>query len=451
MSTSPALHAPTGRRPGATGLEADLDLLEERSGPEVTEAIARIRESLRAHDAIERQLADALIATQDRVFALKALAQINVQGVASDQTIRLLLEKALELTGSVLVLLLDGGSVVLAVGDAEQTERCRALALRSIADAPDDTLRSAASGSALLGTLDPDGGPGHYAGFFRSPDHPFSTVDVPLVEAIVSALGVMLAFHDLHRLELARAAVEREHRLASELAQSVIVEVPPRSDRVEIFARTVPASLTGGDFYVFGEAEGRIWFAVGDVAGKGLPAAMLMTRAVAACRIAFLARRDSSVAEVFARIEDELFEHLDEIGFFITLAVGVLHEATGTVDLVNAGHSPVVRIGSRGAEFVPPSVPPVGVVRHRVPATSSIELGRGEVLVLGSDGLAEQGDPAGRLFGYDRFLQLCGDERGRRPEELGSIVFDTVAAFAAGAPSSDDSTLVVLGCREVAR
>ncbi|QHC68012.1 SpoIIE family protein phosphatase [Rathayibacter sp. VKM Ac-2759] len=436
--------------PAAPAVVSDLDLLARdaaASSPALA-ALGRVRARMSDLESTQRRLTDELIATQDRVFAMRALAQINVQGVASDQTVRLLLEKALELTGARSVLLLDEGAVLQSVGDERAVDSATAIAAAAVADATGEQLSTAEAGAAIVGTLDPDGGRDRRAAFFRDAGRPFSTVDVPLIEAIVSALGVMLAFTELHEREVRQAAVEREHQLASALAQSVIDEAPPRSSAVEVFARTVPASLTGGDFYVFGEAEGAIWFAVGDVAGKGLPAAMLMTRAVAACRIAFLARRDSSVIGVFSRIEDELYEHLDEIGIFITLVVGVIDEATGTVRLVNAGHSPVVRIGGDDASFVPPSVPPLGVVRGLVPEVACVELSRGEVLVLGSDGLAEQEDPSGRLFGYDRFLDLCRSGRGSRPASLGAEVFATVAAFAEGSPSSDDTTLVVLAGRE---
>jgi serine phosphatase RsbU (regulator of sigma subunit) len=299
----------------------------------------------------------------------------------------------------------------------------------------------------MVARLDPDGNAERYLAFFRSEQRSFSTTDIPVIEAIVSALGVMLAFNELHHRELERAAVEREHQLASALAQSVITERPPRSSVIDFFAKSVPASLTGGDFYVFGQTDGSIWFAVGDVAGKGLPAAMIMTRAVAACRVAFLAHRHASVSEVVRRIEDELFDYLDEVGVFVTLAVGLYDEQSREVSLVNAGHSPVILVRDGLATFVPASIPPIGVIRNLVPQVESMILNDADCLVIGSDGLAEQANSHGEMFGYERFRELCLSASHKPSPLMGAELFETIHTFAAGQSASDDSTLVILKSR----
>lgn len=343
-----------------------------------------------------------------------------------------------------MVALFGADGTVSTAGDTSELEPRSDVAWRAITDAPDDTLRHSASGDAIIATLDPDGSAHNYLGLFRAPDRPFSTVDVPVVDGVVSSLGVMLAFNELHQRALRSASVEREHQLASALAQSVITVRPPQSARLDVFAQTVPAARTGGDFYVFGRTEQIVWFAVGDVAGKDLPAAMLMTRAVAACRVAFLTHRNASVEDVFASIEDELFDYLDEIGLFITMAVGAIDESTSTVSLASAGHSPVVWVDSAGASLIPATSPPIGVIRHRIPKASEYVLHPGDCLVIGSDGLAEQHAPDGSLFGYDRFLNLCHSVRLQSSTQQGQAVFDTVSAFAAGRRASDDSTLVIV-------
>lgn len=436
---------------GAPGsLESALDLLAAAArGPAAEDpdrvALAErvVRDAIAELHATQLALTEALIASQDRQLAVEALARINLRGAASDDTLSLLLDRALSITDSRQVLLFEAGEIVLVRGDDADLGAHADLVRAALAEAPEDAVRAVASDTAVIGVLDPDGEVEQQIAFFRSADRPFSTLDVPLIEAIVSAIGIMLAFRELHRHEFERAAVEREHQLASVLAQSVISTEPPPSTGVDVYARTVPAALTGGDLYVFGRSTGAIWFAVGDVAGKGLPAAMLMTRAVAACRIAFLTRPDDSVVDVFQRIEDELFDHLDDVGVFITLAVGVIREDTGEVSLVNAGHSPVVFVGAE-IETVKASVPPLGVIRGRVPRVWTTVLGAEDTLVIGSDGLAEQTDPDGEQFGYDRFTELCRSARGRSSIEVGRIVFGAVDDFARGAAPSDDATLMVV-------
>ncbi|MCT2086522.1 serine/threonine-protein phosphatase [Microbacterium enclense] len=432
-------------------LDAALEVLTAeaaRSGGEadadrVALAVRVVRDAVAELQATQLALTEALIASQDRQLAVEALARINLRGAASDDTLALLLDRALSITESRQVLLLEAGEIALVRGEEADLEAHRRLVRAAISEAPDDVVRAVASDTAVIGVLDPEGEGDQHIAFFRSVDRPFSTLDVPLIEAIVSAIGVMLAFRELHRHEFERAAVEREHQLASVLAQSVISTEPPPASSVDIFADTVPAALTGGDFYVFGRSTAAIWFAVGDVVGKGLPAAMLMTRAVAACRIAFLTRSDDSVVDVFQRIEDELFDHLDDVGVFITLAMGVIREDTGEISLVNAGHSPVMFAGDE-IQTVRASVPPVGVIRGRVPQVWTTVLGADDTLILGSDGLVEQTDPDGAQFGYDRFADLCRSARGRRSADFGRIVFGAVEGFARGAAPSDDATLMVV-------
>jgi serine phosphatase RsbU (regulator of sigma subunit) len=407
-------------------------------------AATMIRESVRGLEEIQYDLTAALVASQDRIQAMKALARINVQGLASEETIQRLLDESLLLTGTTLIVLFAGIDVTATSGDASNLDERCAVALTSVEDDPHSLIRNRARDRAMICTLDPDGEGDHFVAFFRDHGRPFSTTDVPLIEAIVSALGLMLAFNELHQSELRQAQVQREHQLASALAQSAISERYPESRNFDIFAQTVPAAITGGDFYVFGETDGGIWFAVGDVAGKGLPAAMIMTRAVAACRVAFLANRDLSVPEVFTRIEEELYDHLDEVGVFVTLVVGVIDEATKTVSLVNAGHSPVVDVQGPEARFIPASAPPLGVVRGKKPAVALVEMGPGRVLLVGSDGLTEQLNPQDEMFGYDRFRELCSVVGPASASGAGSAIVDAVADFAAGCAASDDATIVVI-------
>ncbi|MFJ4037525.1 PP2C family protein-serine/threonine phosphatase [Microbacterium sp. NPDC090007] len=445
-------------RTGVSGsLDAALDELSaaanQGADPSAADRIALaervVRDALSELQTTQVALTEALVASQDRQSAVEALARINLRGTATDDTLSLLLDRALALTASRQILFLEGGEVAMVRGDGADTREHATLVRESLAAASEDGIQTAVSGEWVTGLLDPEGESDQRIAFFRDPGRPFSTIDIPLIEAITSTIGVMLAFRELHRHEFERAAVEREHHLASVLAQSVISTEPPAASGVDIYARTVPAAVTGGDFYVFGRSAGAIWFAVGDVAGKGLPAAMLMTRAVAACRLAFVDRPGDSVVEVFQRIETELFDHLDEVGVFITLAVGSVDETSGEVALVNAGHSPLLRVGE-GVDTVSAGVPPLGIIRGRVPRVWTSVLGPGDALVIGSDGLAEQVDPDGRQFGYDRFAGVCADASQQRSADFGDAVFDAVRKFARGAAASDDATLLVVRRRGAA-
>ncbi|MCY7411523.1 MAG: serine/threonine-protein phosphatase [Salinibacterium sp.] len=405
-----------------------------------------LRDAVANFETLQNSLTDALISNQDRILAMKSLANINVQGLASAHTIEQLLENARLLTSSTRVIIVQNDRTIWSAGSSDDLGSREAVAVELMRNASGASVRSAADDTVIVATVDPESTVDRHVAFFRGDDKRFSTIDIPLIEAIVAALSLMLAFDELHQRELERSNLQHEHELASTLAQSVIVDKPPRTDSAEIFARTVPASITGGDFYVFGQVGDLVWFAVGDVAGKGLPAAIIMTRAVSACRVAFLALRDASVVDVYARIEDELYDHLDEVGVFVTMAIGSFRESSREIELCNAGHSPVILVRQGMTGMVPATVPPLGVVNKKIPAVSRFTLEAGHALVLASDGLAEQSTQDGTMFGYDRFVALCEDSALLNAAAMGERIFEVLNAFAAGQEASDDATLVIIRC-----
>lgn len=443
----PAGWAAPGRPASAGGaVEALLALAAPHAAAAARRAAAAVHATLAELTSVQAALTEALVASQDQMMAVKALTQVNLRDVAGRDAISRLLGRALALTGAATVLLLEADTVATAAGDLSGVDELARVARReiqAIRAASGGSLRTAAGDGAIVGRLDVDTARTWHLAYFRPPGRRFATTDLPLVEAINAALGVVLAFTELHHRELTRAAVAREHELASGLAQSVLPDRPPTSAAVDIFARTTPASLTGGDFYAFERTGEAIWFAVGDISGKGLPAAMFMTRAVAACRMAFLTHRDDSVTAAFTRVEDELFDHLDDAGVFLTLVIGCIREACGTVSLVNAGHSPVVVVREGSVQVLRASVPPMGIVR-RTPVTSTLTLRGHDCLVVGTDGLVEQEDPDEAMFGYDRFGALCHRAHALPAAQIGERIFTEVTRFAGGRAAGDDATLVVL-------
>lgn len=444
---APGPGRPTPPAAAPVSAAAAVDALLGLTAPHVATAARRaaavVRDALGEFATVQTALTEALVASQDRLMAVKALTQVDLRDVGGREAIARLLGRALLLTGASTVLLLEQDTVATAAGDLTDLDELTELARQAIAQAPGAPLRAVAGDGVIIGRLDVDAASTWNLAYFRPPGHRFATSDLPLVETIDAALGVVLAVSELHRRELARAAVAREHELASGLAQSAIPDRPPVSDTVDIFARTTPASLTGGDFFTFEHTGEAIWFAVGDISGKGLPAAMFMTRAVAACRVAFLAHRDEPVTAAFRRVEDELFDHLDEAGVFLTLVLGSIRQECGTVSLVNAGHSPVVVVQDGRTQVVRASVPPLGIVR-RAPVPKTLRLRGDDCLVIGTDGLVEQEDADEVMFGYDRFDALCHQVHTGPSAQVGERIFAEVAGFAAGRAAGDDATLVVL-------
>jgi len=391
------------------------------------------------------QLVEALIAAQDRLGAIVALMELTGESLELAVLAGRLLGEALALTDSDAILLRQDGeeTFVHRCDDPSVAEELACL-LRVVMD----------HGSTGAGADDPQsyaiatvpGTTGAALGVARKSGPRYCTGDLRMVEVVSTAADTLTRFARLHLEVMRRAKVEREHQLASALSQAVMPVRIPQLDGASIYTRCAPAAVTGGDFLTVADVNGTLWFAVGDVAGKGLPAATVMTRAVAAIRVAFLTQTPDDPAGAVTAVAEELDDYLNAVDSFITLLIGTYQPGTGVIHLCNAGHSPVILRRGSGcpAAAVPASLPPLGVQAGRIGSNLSLPFHPGAMLVVGTDGLVEQPAPDGSLFGYDRFLDAC-DSGSVSARDLGAALFAAVDRHADGTEASDDRTLVVVG------
>lgn len=398
-------------------------------------------------------LTEALVASQDRLYVLRALLRVGDTSLQPRELMRRVMTEALELTGSDAAVVADGG-VLLVVGHAELVS----VGLRSQvlveAGSGADADRTAEvrvvpveDGAAVMTRLGGRGTSPAALALVRGGGPRYSMGDLQLVDAVRAVVERLRELAGLHREALQRVAVQREHELASSLAQAMLPTTPPLLPGVEVFARSEPASLAGGDFMSFVVAHDLLWMAVGDVAGKGLPAAIIMTRAVSATRAAFLATDQRDPAGAMHAVSEELYDYLDSVGLFITAVLASYQPGCGFVQLCNAGHSPVLAVAGDQAVAVAPTAPPLGVVKALQPRTCRVPMPPGTTLVIGSDGLVEQPDADGRLFGYERFVQACVQGGADSVDRLGEQLFNQVRAHAHGTVAADDRTLVLVRAR----
>jgi sigma-B regulation protein RsbU (phosphoserine phosphatase) len=237
---------------------------------------------------------------------------------------------------------------------------------------------------------------------------------------------------------------ERELNLAREIQMSLL---PPRSLRVgpwEACGRVVPARQVGGDaFDYFTLGEGRLAVAIADVAGKGVPAALLMSNLQASLR-AFCDGR-SRVPEAIAHVNRSVSRTASP-GKFITMFYGELDPSQGVLRYTNAGHNyPLVRRQDGTLVELSEGGLPLGIMERVEYVQGELTLNRGDSLLLYSDGISEALDAHGREFGDDRLRTLWQDGGNRAPEETIDAVLAEVQAFRGRAVQSDDMTVVVVG------
>lgn len=271
-----------------------------------------------------------------------------------------------------------------------------------------------------------------------------------LLRARVGASLEQKSLRDAMRAHLAR--LEEELEAARKLQMSMVPTVfpPPTAEwPIEIFAAMEPAREVGGDLYDFFPTEdGRLVFAIGDVSGKGVPAAMFMARTKNLLRVVtgLLQRRDgqASAAEIAARINRELCQD-NETMMFVTLFFGILDPKTGKAEFCNAGHDPPYRLSDAG---ISPLRGPRGMALGIDPdcryEIGGLDLAPGDALYLFTDGITEATDVDNKLFAKER---LEASLRGMATAPVGHVISGVMQAmreFVGAAPQSDDVTSLAL-------
>lgn len=252
---------------------------------------------------------------------------------------------------------------------------------------------------------------------------------------------------DLTRTTAAKERIESELNVATEIQASLLPRIfPPFPDRpeVEIFALMDPAKEVGGDFYDFFFIDDRnLCFLIADVADKGVPAALYMM--VAKTLLKTEAQRGVPPDEILSRVNGVLSDDNDKC-MFLTVFCAVLNIDTGELLFANAGHNPPLLRGCQaGFRYLKVKA---GMVLGPMPEsryqTETMTLERGDTLLLYTDGVTEAKNAASELFGEDRLLETVDGVPGGDVREMVQAVRGGVDLFAAGAPRSDDITLLAV-------
>ena len=225
----------------------------------------------------------------------------------------------------------------------------------------------------------------------------FDEADRRLLTALAASAALALFNAQLAAAMAGQEALRRELTLAAEIQRSMLPPPPPPD--FPIHGVNLPARAVSGDFFdVVPLAGGRLAFATGDVAGKGINAALLMAKTASLFRC--LAKRIEAPGRLLAAIDAELAETAAN-GMFVTMVAGVLDPATGKVVLANAGHEPPLLVGKSGTRLVEGGLPPLGIAPEMFAGgcpESSFGLDGG-TLYLFTDGLTEARDADGAMLG----------------------------------------------------
>lgn len=259
-------------------------------------------------------------------------------------------------------------------------------------------------------------------------------------------------------VEALRAAMAREVAVADRIQQSLLFGSPPVRPELEIAALSAPSQGVDGDFYDFLDSSAtHLDVLVGDVMGKGIPAALAgaatkshVLRALAlGPRVGGETDTPAGIINAVSRSAGSRFVELESFATLVYARIDLAHDE---IRLVDAGHPPTLLVrGDTGAvEELSGVDPPLGIWEEQRFTEVRAPFRRGDVAVFYSDGVTEAASPAGELFGVARLKALLGEARTTSAQDLVARVRAAAAAHVGGGPMSDDLTCVVVRRRELA-
>ena len=252
---------------------------------------------------------------------------------------------------------------------------------------------------------------------------------------------------ELRRSTASKAAIESELKVASDIQMSMLPKIFPAypdRDDIDIFGQLTPAKAVGGDLFDFFIRDEKLFFCIGDVSGKGVPAALVM--AVTRAQFRTVSAHESMPERIITRLNDTMSEGNDS-NMFVTLFVGVLDLPTGRLRYSNAGHDSPLLIGSSIGMLPCDSNLPVGVMGDWKFSMQETQIDPGTTVFLYTDGLTEAENITHDQFTEQRILDVAKESlatNNHNPHRLVENMTNAVKDFVNGAEQSDDLTMLAI-------
>ena len=280
--------------------------------------------------------------------------------------------------------------------------------------------------------------------YLDSPDQirEFNREDLNLLTVMANVAAIRIEHARLNEIEETERAMAKDMQQAALIQQRLLPDKAPKVDGLDLGAKTVAARSVGGDYYDFIRfPDGHVGLIVGDVAGKGTPAALLMSSLQA--RVHVLFEESTELARKIERLNRTTCANCPD-NRFITFFMGIVNPATGELQYVSAGHNPplIVRADGRFETLVAGGVI-LGILAMAKYEEAYAQLEVGDILILFSDGVTEAADPDDNDFGEERLANMVYKLRDRPATEIVEEIHKAVHVFTQGAPPADDITVVI--------
>jgi sigma-B regulation protein RsbU (phosphoserine phosphatase) len=273
-----------------------------------------------------------------------------------------------------------------------------------------------------------------------------SAHDVRLVAQIARFAAIKLETTLLREEAIEKRVMDEEMRTASNIQRRLLPAAPKNVPGYTFVGTNQPSRTVSGDYYDFiVRPDGRIYFVIADVSGKGVPAGLMMAGLQIAFRI--FAKNDPDPAKLVTDLNEALHETLPR-SKFVTLFLGRLDTKNGKVEFVNAGHIPPLWVHGSGVEEVVAGDILLGVITAASYTTRRLELLPGDSLVLFTDGVSEAENSSGDELGARSLAQALRGTHGRTADDVANAVTEAVVKHAGDSDAFDDDVTLVVVTRE---
>ena len=284
---------------------------------------------------------------------------------------------------------------------------------------------------------------GYLAVFNKKSGEPFTQEDRRLMSIIASQSAQVIENARLYEEEKALLSLQEEMRMARDIQLNLLPKKTPDIPGYQISAINIPAKSVGGDYYDFlSLSNNKVGFCIGDITGKGMPAAMLMANLQATFRSQGHIFEDC--ADCLKGTNTMLYKSTESTKF-ATFFYGMLDPETSTICYANGGHDAPILLRK---DKKPESLDATGLLLGVMPQTEyqqvKISLQKDDLLFLYTDGITEAMNPEGNLFGLQNLKKVLESVRNNSADTIQSLILDKVQEHAHNATQSDDITMMIL-------
>ena len=259
---------------------------------------------------------------------------------------------------------------------------------------------------------------------------------------------LLTAYDQLEETTIAKERIESDLRIARDIQMSMVPSTFPDRPDLDLYASMTPAKEVGGDLYGYVLSGDKLYFALGDVSGKGVPASLFMAQATRLFRT--LAAQGITPAKIATQMNDALSGEDNERGMFVTMFLGLIDLTTGHLDFCNAGHNPPVLIGDGTTEFIE-MIPnaPIGLWPEMEFEGEEIADITNRPLFVYTDGLNEAENKEQEQFSDEKLLEILQTTPFESSEKTIELLREEVEKHRDGAEPNDDLTMLCVKVKTI--